>query len=117
MAGELDQFVPTDLATLNGRTPLWAIAFDQIMQHPFLGVGYFASRFFLGSATTFNAGHTHNAYIETFLNLGIIGFILLLVFLLYCGRRSLEDRSGFLPALLFICLLGSMDHPLHRHVR
>jgi O-antigen ligase len=111
LSGDLAKILPIDFWTLNGRTPLWGIASGYIADNPFLGVGYYASRYFLMNSHFF-AGHAHNAYVETAMSLGLIGLSLLLAFLVYCVRVSFADRSGFLTTILVLCVLGSAFNPL-----
>lgn len=75
----------------NGRTPVWKLAIEKGMERPFLGYGYNA--FWTSEASDFVimntwfglskevANHTltfhaHNAFIDLFLQLGLIGMLL-----------------------------------------
>ena len=109
--GDAAKYIPPDFWTLNGRIPLWELAVAQLEENPFVGVGYYASRYYLTNAD-FAAGHAHNAYIETAMCLGLIGVALLIVFLAYCIRYSTADKTGFLTATLTLCCLGSIFNPM-----
>jgi exopolysaccharide production protein ExoQ len=75
----------------NGRLPLWNLAFEKILDRPFLGYGYAA--FWISDAgydifkhTWANLAvdgnknfHIHNGYIDLTLQLGLIGFFTLIV--------------------------------------
>jgi O-antigen ligase len=110
-SGDFARILPKDISTFNGRTPLWAIAGENIGENPFLGVGYYATRYYL-TATLWTPGHTHNAYVETAMSLGLIGLSMLLIFLAYSIRVSISDKSGLLATILVLCCLGSIFDPL-----
>ena len=109
--GDLVKILPNDLWTLNGRTPLWDKAAGYIAANPFLGVGYYASRYYLMDSHFF-AGHAHNAYVDTAMSLGLIGLLLLVAFLVYCVRVCIADSSAFLTIIVVLCGLGSTFNPL-----
>lgn len=74
-----------DIATLNTRTVLWQMSFEEITRSPF-GIGYFATWQFFQSKTLnrFNfdwAYHAHNAFVEVLLTTGYLGAILSALFL------------------------------------
>jgi len=98
--------------TLTGRTDIWRPLLEYASDNPILGVGYggfwapgnweledlFTPQFILTQA--------HNGYLAIYVELGIVGLVLLAVFLLaYCNavRRQL-DRS-FDWGVYGICLL------------
>lgn len=72
--------------TLTGRAKLWALVFDAIAHRPWLGAGYGA--FWLGwqgdsgaiwSQVTWEPPHSHNGFLDLWLELGILGISLFLV--------------------------------------
>ena len=74
--------------TLTGRTPIWENAIALGLQKPWFGYGY--KGFWLnseGAVTSLvstlgmNPGHSHNGYIDHFLDLGIVGICLALIIL------------------------------------
>jgi exopolysaccharide production protein ExoQ len=102
-------------ATLTGRRELWGelLALDT---NPIIGVGF--ESFWLGDwvsqlaeTRAFVPNEAHNGYIETYLNLGLIGLFLLIVLLFATFRKvraqlltNLEWgrlRFGFLTAVIF----------------
>jgi len=111
LSGDLAAAMPVDISTLNGRTPLWRFAWGVIAESPILGVGYYASRYYLINMFSF-AGHAHNSYVETLMTTGLIGLSLLLVFLAYCIKSCLLTRSGLLTGLVVLSCLGSIFNPL-----
>src|SRR5215472_6454361 len=89
--------------TLTGRTELWALSLIWIQQKPVLGYGLeaFWSSYY-GPAADFRiispwlaAPHAHNAYVNLWLDLGIVGLLLLLYILIANIRNAahLATRS------------------------
>lgn len=82
-------------SNLTGRTEIWSLVIAFIPQRPILGYGY--SGFWLGaSPESFVVNrviggpvmYSHNGYLEIFLNLGVIGFLLTLVFIATGMKRA-----------------------------
>ena len=99
--------------TLTGRTFIWQTLLS-MHTNPFLGTGY--ESFWLGPRLDWiwrrcgPIGEAHNGYLEVYLNLGIIGLSLLVVFLISSYRnicRMLAPFSslGSLSLALWIVLL------------
>lgn len=100
--------------TFTGRVPLWSFMLEQIADRPMLGHGY---RAFWGigpdsPATNnwdffiSNAGHGHNGYLDTLLELGIAGLAILTVMIL--SALALVDRiarHNVRLAFLALCLV------------
>ena len=102
-------------STLTGRTYLWQQGIEAARASPVIGIGYQAywvqgfseaerlwEEFFIGSRGGF---HFHNTYIETMVETGGIG-LLLLTTLFLAGlfghlKRVLAERRGFEPLVLF----------------
>lgn len=80
--------------TLTDRTYIWAALLD-VHTNPFLGTGY--ESFWLGERlqtfwTNFHGiNEAHNGYLEVYLNLGLIGLLLLVGFLI-AGYRNICKR-------------------------
>lgn len=74
-------------ASLSSRLPLWDILLTEVEKHPWIGVGFaafwdpdsFARMELLVGRSVVSA---HNGYLEEVLSTGLVGLILLLVFLL-----------------------------------
>lgn len=111
VSGDLSQILPSDIATLNGRTPLWAKSAGIVAENPLLGVGYYASRFYLMDSHFF-AGHAHNAYVETALGIGLVGLALLLAIFFIAVKLSVSSGNAVLTAIVVLCGLGSLFNPL-----
>jgi O-antigen ligase len=101
-------FLPTILAalgkdpTLTGRTGIWSAVLISIRKHPLLGYGY--RGFWHGlegesstviSAVGWMVPHAHNGFLETWLDLGLLGLTLLLTTLFQAFRHAMVClRSG-----------------------
>lgn len=102
-------------STLTDRTFVWADCLA-LVENPILGTGF--ESFWLGERLDilwakwwWKPNQAHNGYIETYLNLGLIGVILLIGMIISAfrksGRQSLTDlamgrlRLGFLFAIVF----------------
>ena|SRR5581483_45904 len=101
-------------ATLTDRTLLWADLL-KVEINPILGAGF--ESFWLGerfrefaASRWWAPNQAHNGYLETYLNLGLVGLVLLIVLLIatfWKGRRELfinfefgRYRLGFLLAVI-----------------
>lgn len=114
--------------TFSGRTIIWSATFGAIAQRPIQGYG-------LGGVFTevptnltlelwrtigFDAAHTHSGSIEVLIELGIVGFGLIVLFLVDLGRRSArlaarpaDRRYGLWGALVLASVLVmSLAEPL-----
>ena len=112
-----------DIWTLNGRTTIWKAAFRALLAEPkilFLGTKNVTN--VVASYGSFPAAHAHNSWIQTVMNLGLLGLIFALVyswivlrsafFLLFDSRVELWKKAivilvlgllvtGMLEAYLF----------------
>ena len=103
--------------TLTGRTDIWVIVSDHISRHPLLGTGYGAywtsapmagtdSYEFMERMNQFYPGSAHNGYLEIVNDLGWIGLVCLIAYIITHVRQSLQllgvDRNqGALYLALF----------------
>ncbi|HUN93362.1 MAG TPA: O-antigen ligase family protein [Burkholderiaceae bacterium] len=100
-----------------GRADIWAIIEDHIKLHPFLGTGYGAywvgpdpgsdSYIFLSAMQGFYPGSSHNGYLDVLNDLGIVGLLVLVAYLVIYLRDSVRmvafDRGqGALFLALFL---------------
>ena len=103
-------------SSLTGRTEIWILVLSFIPQHPILGYGYGA---FWGGASPESfvvnrvlggpVQYSHNGYLEMFLALGVMGFLLTLVFIgtgiqraLYLSRQPETELWPLVFLLYFI---------------
>ncbi len=102
--------------TFTGRTFIWQFAYDHALERPWLGHGY-AGFWDIGPelpkfrAPDFIAkmAHSHNGYLNIWLETGIVGLALFANFMVLSinniGRAAAVDAAGF---LLFSSLTGSL---------
>ena len=111
-----------DVQSLTGRIPIWTEVLHDIAKHPWVGYGYGAFwttqrvvQYSYIHKWEFN--HAHSAYLETILNVGVMGLILgLLIPLLACrsavrAYRHTADVSYrfFVAALVMMLVHGFLD--------
>jgi O-antigen ligase len=91
-------------ATLTGRTELWGAVLASIGKRAGLGYGYGAfwhtaeESESLFAAIGWGAWHAHNAFLDAWLNLGLVGVVLLVAALAWAGTRAVRDlRAGSGP--------------------
>jgi O-antigen ligase len=82
-----------EIATLSSRTDLWEVALDAFGQNPIFGYGVTSSRGIFYDETGLGGGH--NAFINTLVELGLIGFVVwgTLIFIVVRGTLKLP-RDG-----------------------
>jgi exopolysaccharide production protein ExoQ len=97
-------------STLTGRTDLWNLCLT-LVKNPLVGAGY--ESFWLGSRleTMWNyiwgVNQAHNGYLEIYLNLGWIGVVLLVTFLISAYRNIIRavrrrEPDGSLRLAIFV---------------
>ncbi len=94
--------------TLTGRTEIWPIMLDSIKNHPFFGGGY--ESFWIGPESVHDphspsyavfqllgryAYEAHNGYIDVLNELGIVGLLLLLAFIINLIVRIFNLWEGY----------------------
>jgi O-antigen ligase len=103
--------------TLTGRTEIWAIIYEHIQYHPFLGTGFGGywtagpvagteSYVFVERMGGFYPGSAHSGYLEIINDLGWVGLMCLIAYIVHYGWQSLQllgiDRNqGALYLALF----------------
>jgi exopolysaccharide production protein ExoQ len=103
-------------ATFSGRTEIWAVIREHISQRPALGTGYGAywigplprspSSVFISRKSAFYPTESHNGYLEIINDLGYVGLLCLLGFLLVFLRQSLALlKIDYKQATLYLALL------------
>lgn len=107
-----DDSGPDDLASLNGRARIWAVAWENIDVHPFIGQGYGSSRLILPYDDRLFAAalNTHNLYLELLFSGGLVLLALFAVAMLASLLRSvLTKRGESLVLLLFFLIAGAAE--------
>lgn len=100
--------------SITGRLEFWKVAFKLILNRPLLGYGhgsYFQSYYIEYTGNEWYSRFTHNHYLQITTELGIIGLLLLLGFLLLCFmivvrkiRIHQEVDYGMIAASVFFLL-------------
>lgn len=96
--------------TLSARTRIWNLAFEMGGQTPLLGHGYRvfwtqgnAERIYGFLSWAGGFGHSHNGYIDLWLDLGIVGLGLFAASILLCARRLFMNlRQDVGPSALWL---------------
>lgn len=89
----------------SGRETLWNFIWDLIEQKPILGWGYGCGERVVTAIYDFPAIDAHNVYLGIFCGIGIVGFCLFIIHILYtviyCFKR--HNRPGFTGILAAVC--------------
>lgn len=105
---------PTSLWRASGRWEVWAASFDLFLKKPWFGYGFGAvetvfSRFLPPWVPgNFRGANPHSSYLETLLELGAFGLILLLVPVFLVLKKGFELHTRFREETLSICRLNAM---------
>lgn len=81
---------------ISGRGEMWTEALSKILEHPLLGYGGFAGARFVVLSTNSIGGSSLNTYIDSALNIGIAGPIILFIVVFATGRslwKSIDTRD------------------------
>lgn len=91
------------------RFDIWNVAIRAFLQRPLLGYGPFAYRMLHPIYGSYPTQHAHNLYIDSLLNYGIIGSVLLVVVLLWLIRKTaqkhLTDKPLYALGVSLIALI------------
>jgi exopolysaccharide production protein ExoQ len=111
------EFLGRDIA-LTGRLPLWILSFVMALRRPWLGYGYDAfwrsgegDTWAIWRAINWQAPHSHNGFLEVWLDTGIVGLAILVTgFAIYLKRaltliRLVPTTEANWP-LVFLVLLA-----------
>lgn len=101
----------TNWNSLNSRLAFWHCAWDKIEQKPILGYGigdaqnelyaaYEAKNFILALKTNFN---THNQYLDLWLSAGLIGVVILLLWVTLTIWQAIKQKN-YIVFLLFVII-------------
>lgn len=103
-----------EVATLTGRTTIWAMSFGIIAQKPFLGHGMGAPLVLLENiqiGTDFAVVEAHNLFLNTALMVGLPGALAVAWLLFFGIVRAYQKRSALaLILLLFFAVSGITEN-------
>ncbi|WP_299361311.1 O-antigen ligase family protein [Winogradskyella sp.] len=88
----------------SGRNQIWSYLYKEGLKKPFLGHGFVAGEVdLLASSAWEGAINSHNSFMSAFVNNGILGFMLILIYFLYTIKNSFSKvfpRKKWLPAIM-----------------
>lgn len=91
-------------ATFTGRTQIWGDLLRVSARNPILGVGYGA--FWIHPPLSYSINESHNGYLEIYLELGLVGLLLLIATLFsFWFKTSSALRHQFAWSSFTLCLL------------
>ncbi len=102
--------------TLTGRTEIWQSLVPYAKKNVLLGYGY--GGFWTTSLRNLIASHAHNGYLDTILELGLIGLILFIIYILNLLKKQADFLDGenqiswFFFALIFVVLVRNAAESL-----
>lgn len=95
----------SSLAGLSGRETLWALAWEQMLAHPWLGIG----PMHLAAIPNDTGAHPHNSILQLAAEWGLPATLALMLPVLAGMRQLLRRlRGGGTPDILLTCLTASL---------
>ena len=80
-------------STLTGRTEIWNVILPVIKPRIILGLG-FGAYWTTQSVETVGVNESHNGYLGVIMEIGVVGLLLVSIFLLSCCRRAQQELSN-----------------------
>lgn len=103
-----------EVLSMTGRLPFWqALLTEGLPREPLLGFGFMRINYttYFQGANTYPAAMTHNTFIQVLMNLGLIGFFIVLLQMVFMTRTliKLEDKpqKEFVFTMLLPILINS----------
>ena len=99
-------------ATFTGRTEIWASLVPDVAREPILGAG-FGGFWTPETRESHQIGEAHNGYLDMVLQLGVVGLLLLVAFLLSSCRkahRALAYDYDWATFGISLCLMASVHN-------
>ncbi|MHC5537730.1 O-antigen ligase family protein [Singulisphaera rosea] len=98
-----------DFYTVSGRMDLWQFSWPIILDQWMTGIGFYGSRYLL-LPRWFWAGHTHNSFVEVALCLGLLGLVILCVFIGISVWKALKTSDRLLVSMLvYTGIIGNIN--------
>ncbi|GAA3912651.1 O-antigen ligase family protein [Litoribacillus peritrichatus] len=107
-SGNLDEIL-----TFTGRTYIWSVVTDLLLEKPLIGYGYGSSMFVLPVyeyAIGFTASHAHNMILQVLLYLGVVGGLIMMssFILFFVGQKNITKiQMALIVYVLYNGLLES----------
>ena len=107
------------LSSLTGRTNVWTLALNQWQSRPWTGYGYYSGHRLGAALDVLYHQHTNldNLWVETLLDVGLVGTALLALFVVFGMRAALSRRQrslaggGPAAAVIITLFLASFIDP------
>lgn len=103
-----------EVLSMTGRLPFWqALLTEGLPREPLLGFGFMRINYttYFQGANTYPAAMTHNTFIQVIMNLGLIGFFIMLMQMTFMVRTiiKLEDKpqQEFVFTILMPIIINS----------
>ena len=110
--------------TMSGRTYMWGIAWESILNDPWLGKGFYAGHKTLNIILGMEYSSLDNTYIEALVNVGVVGTVFLVFFVLIMLKKMvalvIKSRQSHSPdfwwinvsaGYVFIMFIRSLSGP------
>jgi O-antigen ligase len=105
------------ISTLTGRTSVWTEALNFGQERPWFGFGFYSGhRYALGSESNIVRNHSNldNTWIEVYIDLGLVGVLILFTAVLLALKRISTSRDihrGIFVALYLVIVSNSLYNP------
>lgn len=107
-----------DIASLTGRTFIWSKSIDLVSERPYLGYGLHGGGLMLtqnyaAAVSGWTTESAHNLFLQTALDLGFVGVVLVVFVFIGGVRQSFIARDGLaLAFILFSLVLGVVERSI-----
>ena len=108
----------TGLDDSSGRNQIWTFLYEQALNKPIFGHGFVAGETNLLSNSVFNGAiNAHNSFMSAFVNNGIIGLLLIIIYFISAIKYSFSTyfpKNKWLPAIIgtiFLVFIVNMAAP------
>ena len=110
-SNENDNLLHLDNTTTNSRMNGWKASFDLIRQQPILGVGPGAikeklNKAYLARDLAYGNRNPHNQYLQTWLELGLPGIVMLLLLGVVAAIFAIKEKNYLYLAFLLIIFIN-----------
>lgn len=97
-----------EVLSMTGRLPFWqALLTEGLPREPLLGFGFMRINYttYFQGAHTYPAAMTHNTFIQVLMNLGLIGFFVVLLQMVFMVRTLIKVEDKQQKELIFTLLM------------
>ncbi len=86
-----------EILSMTGRIPFWtALLTEGLPREPLLGFGFMRINYttYFQGANTYPASMTHNTFIQVLMNLGLIGFSIVFLQMIFMGKAVVQSKDS-----------------------